>query len=280
MRLFAIAAAALALTFLGARYLALHTTAQEQKMAIAAFYVRVLESDVRGVPSPEVIDQLTPLISSKLRNALWQLMVDQDLHARETQGNEAPLWEDPLFLGSWEGAQRVLDVQREGHDEPIRYAVTLQSPPPYDKDPSTNWKDRLILVQENGKWVVDDVVYQPKSDDSKTLSLSGVFKMVGVDCEEALSQRGMEDCARQNYKREVWQLEKNMAQILKPLGPARQRQFKAAQQTWEQFRKQQCNFDASRYEGGTMETLEYFTCMSDLTQQRNEDLLTMLNDNR
>lgn len=273
------AMATLALIIFGAHYWTQHTTANAQRKAIEDFYANVIQIDVRGVPTQEVIDKFGPLISSKLRDGLVQLKRDQDMYLRKTKGDFAPLWAGPLFIGAWDGAQKVLDIQRDGHTEQASYEVTLQSSPPDDKDASGDWKDQLILVQENGKWVVDDVVYHPKGDMPSALSLTGVLKMASGDCSDALSQRSMNVCAQQNYQREDWLLEKNVAQILTQLDASGQRSFQAVQQAWFQFRKQQCNFDASRYEGGSMEPMVYATCMADLTQQRNKELKVILNDN-
>lgn len=271
--------AALGLIVGAVHYVGQRTSANAQIKAIEDFYASVIENDVRGVPTQAAIDKFTPLISSKLRDGLVQLRRDQDMYLRKTKGDFAPLWEGPLFIGAWEGAQKVLDIQRDGHTEQTSYEVTLQSSPPYDKDASGNWKDQIILVQENGKWVVDDVVYHPKGDMPSVLSLTGVLKMVSGDCSDALSQKSMNDCTQQNYQREDGLLEKNVAQILTQLDASGQHSFKSVQQAWFQFRKQQCNFDASRYEGGSMEPMVYATCMADLTQQRNKQLKVILNDN-
>ena len=270
--------AALVLIVFAAHELEQHTTAQAQRKVIEDFYAHVIASDVRGVPSQETIEKFMPLISSQLRDGLAQLKLDQDIHLQETKGESPPLWEDPLFVGAWEGAQKVLDIQRDSDSTRVSYDVTLQSPPPYDKDASGQWKDRVILVQEHGKWVVDDVVYHPKSDTAGALSLLGVFKITSGDCSDALSQKSMNDCAHRNYKREEQLLEKSTQQILTQIDASRQRSFKAVQQTWVQFRKQQCSFDASRYDGGSMAPMVYFTCMAELTQQRNKELNVILSD--
>lgn len=198
-----------------------HSVAQAQKKAIEDFYAHVIESDVRGVPSQETIDIFTPLISSQLRDGLVQLKLDQDIHLQETKGELPPLWEDPLFVGAWEGVQKVLDIQRDSDSTRTSYEVTLQSSPPYEKNENGQWKDRVILVQEHGKWVVHDVVYQPQSDTANALSLSGVFKITSSDCSDALSQKSMNDCAHRNYKREEQLLEKSTQEILTQIDASR-----------------------------------------------------------
>ena len=143
----------------------------EQTKLVNNFYQNVISLDVRGAPSPETIATLSPFISSKLRVALQQAWVDEEAHSRETKGQEAPLFEGAMFVGAWEGAKQVLDVQYENRSEPTSYAVTFQMQAPYDQDPVHNWKDRVILIQENEKWVVDDVWFQVGDDSSAPQSL-------------------------------------------------------------------------------------------------------------
>jgi len=79
-----------------------------------------------------------------------------------------------MFLGVWEGANRMLAAKREVLAGQTTYLVTFEIKSPYDKDPNSNWKDRAILVQENGKWVVDDLVFRVAdgSMDGRSLSQS------------------------------------------------------------------------------------------------------------
>ena len=73
-----------------------------------------------------------------------------------------------MFVGVWEGAGRVKGVTRENTPGKASYLVTLAIKPPYDIALNSDWKDRAILVQENGKWVVDDLVFI--IEDSRTNS--------------------------------------------------------------------------------------------------------------
>jgi hypothetical protein len=165
---------ALVLVFLGSRYVGEYMDQKEQAQAVESFYKTVLELNMYGMPSKGEIDKFKPFISSKLLDGLLQAFAAEEKHTLETKGEEAPLFEGPMFLGVWEGANRMLAAKREVLAGQTTYLVTFEIKSPYNKDPNGNWKDRAILVQENGKWVVDDLVFRVAdgSMDGRSLSQS------------------------------------------------------------------------------------------------------------
>jgi uncharacterized protein YecT (DUF1311 family) len=271
---------ALLVVCVGAFYQGERWSVHDETKVVDNFYQHVISLDVRGAPSRETVDSLSPFISSKLREALLQAWVDEEAHTRETKGEEAPLFEGPMFLGVWEGAQKVLDVQRDHKSEPTSYVVTLQMKSPYDKDPKNNWKDRVILVQENGKWVVDDLVFRVDTNPPSVRSLMHNLQQISEDCVEPISQADMNRCAGQNQTREETRLKSKLQQMAANLEPAARQRFEAAQQAWQSYRLKQCSFEVASYEGGSMAPMVYATCMADLAQQRNKDLLAILNEPR
>ena len=140
--------------------------------ALNSFYKAVIQEDIRGVPSLETIDRLSPLISTKLRNGLLLALAAEEARIKKIKGSQAPLFEGPMFVGVWEGAGRVKGVTRENMPGKVSYLVTLGIKPPYDIALNSDWKDRAILVQENGKWVVDDLVFiiEDSRKNSRVLS--------------------------------------------------------------------------------------------------------------
>jgi hypothetical protein len=174
MKYVAAAVGALVLVFFGSQYVGERIDQKEQALCVDNFYKTVIALDVRGAPSKDEVDILAPFISSKLHDSLLQASVAEEKHARDMKGDEAPLFEGPMFLGVWGGASRMKAATRQVMTGQITYLVTLQMMSPYDKDPNNDWKDRAILIQENGKWVVDDLVFLIKegSVNNRTLSQS------------------------------------------------------------------------------------------------------------
>lgn len=159
MKYVATAVAAMVFGFFGSLYISDRMEQSARQQTLNSFYKAVIEQDIRGVPSLETIDQLSPLISSKLRQGLLRALAYERTHIQKTKGSQAPLFEGPMFVGVWEGAGRVRGVTRENLPGKASYLVTLAMKPPYDIALNSDWKDRAILVQENGKWVVDDLVF-------------------------------------------------------------------------------------------------------------------------
>ena len=110
-------------------------------------------------------------------------------------------------------------------------------------------------------------------------SLTAASQSRSLECSEALTQTRMNECAHEDYLREEQLLVKNTQHLMTQLDASKQRSFKVVQRTWFRFRRQQCDFEASRYEGGSIAPMVYATCMADLTQQRNKELKVILNDN-
>ncbi len=174
MKYVATVVAAMVFVFFGSLYVSDRMEQSDRQETLNSFYQAVIEQDIRGVPSLETIDQLSPLISSKLRQGLLRALVDERTHIQKTKGSQAPLFEGPMFVGVWEGAGRVIGVTRENLPGKVSYLVTLAIKPPFDVALNSNWKDRVILVQEHGKWVVDDLVFiiEDGRTNSRVLSQS------------------------------------------------------------------------------------------------------------
>lgn len=174
MKYVATAVAAMVFAFFGSLYVSDQMEQSDRQETLNSFYQAVIEQDIRGVPSLETIDQLSPLISSKLRQGLLRALADERTHIQKTKGSQAPLFEGPMFVGVWEGAGRVIGVTRENLPGKVSYLVTLAIKPPFDVALNSDWKDRVILVQEHGKWVVDDLAFiiEDGRTNSRVLSQS------------------------------------------------------------------------------------------------------------
>ena len=250
---------------------------QAQMQSVDRFYKMVLALDVRGIASKETIDQLSPLISNDLHMALLQALVAETQHIRETKGEEAPLFEGPLFLGVWEGAQRVSDVRWDGRTDQVSYWVTLASDSPDGKQPANSWQDRVVLVQENGRWVVDDLVFLAADVGANARTLLKSLRQ-GRNCQDPETQTDMNICADQTYQVEIMLMNDGYKQLLGETDAKRQQSLKTAQLAWVKFRDLQCEHEASASEGGSIQPLIRSTCLIDLTRQRSKELKALLEE--
>jgi uncharacterized protein YecT (DUF1311 family) len=88
----------------------------------------------------------------------------------------------------------------------------------------------------------------------------------------------MNACAANEYQREDAKLNEYYKALAGKLGPSEKERLKAAQRAWIKFRDLQCELEASRYEGGSIQPLVRSSCLAQVTKQRNEDLRRMIED--
>ena len=88
----------------------------------------------------------------------------------------------------------------------------------------------------------------------------------------------MNVCSAQEYEREDAKLNKNYTELIAKLESKEKEKLKNIQLAWIKFRDLQCDYEASRYGGGSIMPLVRSSCLSQMTKQRNKDLKSMLDD--
>jgi uncharacterized protein YecT (DUF1311 family) len=99
-----------------------------------------------------------------------------------------------------------------------------------------------------------------------------------TDCDNASGQQEMNRCAAEAYKREDARLNKLYKEVVALSDKSEAAKLKDIQVAWIRFRDLHCNYEEGRYEGGTMAPVVGFTCLRNLTRQRNETLQALLKD--
>lgn len=124
-----------------------------QQAAIRSFYTTVLAFQESGIPSKGDTRRLKHLASRDLLHLLGKARKAEDLYARKTRGAVPPLIESRLFFSLFEGASSLLGIAAEADGT---HLVELA----YDdgKTP-VRWKDRIHLVREGPRWVIDDIEF-------------------------------------------------------------------------------------------------------------------------
>lgn len=92
------------------------------------------------------------------------------------------------------------------------------------------------------------------------------------------NQGAMNACAAQAYRREDAQLNQLYKQLVGLSDRAEVAKLKRIQSAWIAFRDLHCRYEEGRYEGGSMAPLVGFTCLRNLTRQRNETLQALIKD--
>lgn len=98
------------------------------------------------------------------------------------------------------------------------------------------------------------------------------------DCKNPQTQMAMNVCSAQDYEREDSKLNKNYKALIAKLETKDKEKLKNIQLAWIKFRDLQCDYEASRYEGGSIMPLISSSCLFQMTKQRNKDLKSMLDD--
>ncbi|NHZ34953.1 lysozyme inhibitor LprI family protein [Massilia rubra] len=98
------------------------------------------------------------------------------------------------------------------------------------------------------------------------------------DCKDPMSQRDMNRCAGKDAGREDALLNKNYKELTGKVDAKEKAQIKTVQLAWIKFRDLQCNYEADRYEGGTMQPLVHSSCLYEMTKQRNKELAEMIRE--
>ncbi|MGL5251086.1 MAG: lysozyme inhibitor LprI family protein [Vibrionaceae bacterium] len=91
-------------------------------------------------------------------------------------------------------------------------------------------------------------------------------------CHDLDTQLEMNECASQQFEIAEKKLNITYKKVLAQLEEHRVSKFKQAQANWQNYRKAECTYQASAYQGGSIYPLIYATCLERLTTQRRSDL--------
>ncbi len=124
----------------------------------ADFYRVYLRSHPLGVPNARVRQQLTPFLSPRLLVLLQEADRAETRYAEATRRENPPLVEGDVFTSLFEGATQYKVGMCEENGEgramcqvDLTYRVADEG--------ETNWTDTVVLVREDRRYRVDDVIY-------------------------------------------------------------------------------------------------------------------------
>jgi len=131
--------------------------ANAQIKVVGDFYKAIMAFKEVGVPSREDIAKLSPYISTTFKRDLMSAQAAEEAFAHKTKNQQPPLVGSALFYSSFEGAQRVTGIAADDKGGADAYLVSLEYGVAADKAGFIQWNDRVFLINEEGKWVVNDV---------------------------------------------------------------------------------------------------------------------------
>ena len=149
-----------------------------QKEAARGFYSVVISFADGGLPTVAQVEKLSPFVSKELKKLLLGAIDAQEIYKRAATEPEPPFVEGAFYCSLAEGAQRVGQVTPETEATERTLLVSLEYGDPKDPKELTKWEDKVTLVNEDGKWVIEDLEFLGKWDFSNKGKLSEHLKYI------------------------------------------------------------------------------------------------------
>lgn len=92
------------------------------------------------------------------------------------------------------------------------------------------------------------------------------------NCNNAQTQAAINECAKLSYQNADKKLNQAYQQLLPTLRRSRKEKLIAAQVAWVKFRDNNCEFERSENEGGSIAPTIYFGCLENTTKLRTQQL--------
>ncbi|MDC0831824.1 lysozyme inhibitor LprI family protein [Geitlerinema sp. CS-897] len=93
-----------------------------------------------------------------------------------------------------------------------------------------------------------------------------------IDCSSPQTTIEINECAARDYHNADDRLNRTYDELMAALNDSNREKLIDAQLTWLKFRDANCQWEAFRYDGGTLQTSIRLNCLERLTQQRIQDL--------
>ncbi|MBG1264088.1 lysozyme inhibitor LprI family protein [Nostoc commune] len=93
-----------------------------------------------------------------------------------------------------------------------------------------------------------------------------------LNCNNPQTQSAINECTKLSYQNADKKLNQVYQQLLPTLETSRKQKLIAAQQAWLKFRDTNCEFERSRYEGGSIAPSIYSGCLENTTKLRTQQL--------
>lgn len=133
---------------------------KQQAEVIDAFYRIHLQTAAPGLPTPDELKQLQPLLSPALSSLLMRAEAAQERQRAQagTGAQVAPLVEGDLFTSLYEGATGFSVASCDTDEDGTRAACQVDLR--HDKDGADeSWHDKVLLVRQDRQWRIDDIEF-------------------------------------------------------------------------------------------------------------------------
>ncbi|MEH2167345.1 MAG: lysozyme inhibitor LprI family protein [Nostoc sp.] len=105
-----------------------------------------------------------------------------------------------------------------------------------------------------------------------TPDLSEMRLVQKLNCNNPQTQAAINECTKLSYQNADKKLNQVYQQLISTLEKSRKQKLIAAQLAWSKFRDTNCEFERSKYEGGSIASSIYFGCLENTTKLRTQQL--------
>lgn len=132
---------------------------EEVRRAVTGFYNTYVKARPQGIPQEKEMAKLRPYLSKALDQNLKQARQAEQQYQKANRGAVPPLIEGDLFTSLFEGATAFRLISCEVQKDVASCDIEFTSINPTDRSPF-KWKDKVHLVLESRRWLIDDVEYR------------------------------------------------------------------------------------------------------------------------
>lgn len=129
------------------------TTVSTPQSTVEQFYRTYIAHKPAGLPSGQNLARLKPFLSAKLIASIDAANAYSKEYARKNPDDKPPFVDGDYFSALFEGPSsfKVIDATPEGVRVEFRYG-------------KTRWIDTVVVIKENGRYVIDDVLFADLGD--------------------------------------------------------------------------------------------------------------------
>lgn len=119
------------------------------------FYDIRLSEKSGGVPDENLRLRFRSVVSPELDRLLSQAAEAERRHTARVNNQEPPYLQGDIFSSLFEGPTTYEIGTCEGKDSAVQCEVLLA----HEAEEPVQWTDRVVLIENRGRWLVDDIRY-------------------------------------------------------------------------------------------------------------------------
>lgn len=126
---------------------------------VEAFYTAYLLGSMSGLPAVDEMAGLSPYLSPGLVRLIEAARAEQQAFMTQNPGEKPPWIEGDLFSSLFEGPTGFMVGAAAGDAGGTRVSIRFTFTDPEDSEATVAWEDAVILREEGGRWLIDDVLF-------------------------------------------------------------------------------------------------------------------------